>query len=158
MPTTQINNLRYPLDSDPPNGPLQIGNLAADVDPLLIPRVASIAARTAKFPSPQQNNMCMVAGRLHTYDGSSWRFANEGFKSATSDASGYVTVAHGLGQAPTGVIITPGDHVSDLLDRVASLVWTGSADAVNFVARLRRNDTNAWLGSNPTTFSWRAFV
>lgn len=32
MPTTPVSGLRYPAATDPPNGPLQIGNLASDLD------------------------------------------------------------------------------------------------------------------------------
>lgn len=53
MPTkTPIAALPYPVLSDPPNGPDQIGQLALKVEPLLVNYFANATTRSSKLTSP----------------------------------------------------------------------------------------------------------
>lgn len=68
MPTTPINGLRKPARSDSPDGPLQISNLADDVDSRLVGRFATTTERDAKIPSPTDGMICYVAADDYYYE------------------------------------------------------------------------------------------
>ena len=156
MPTTP-QGLRFPAASDSPNGPLQIGNLAADVDPLIVPRAANITERNTKLPSPQRGQCCAVNGVLHVYDGSAWRWEKRGLTMGTTDNSGHLVIPHGLGASPTGVIVSSGAQATDLLERVLAVNCSNS-DVNNFVVYAHRSDTSAALPNNLIRVVWNAFV
>jgi hypothetical protein len=66
------NGLRYPGDpnSEPPNGPLQIGQLAQDVDSRIIGRFADAAAALAAYPTPVYGQVFHLATLgLHEWNG-----------------------------------------------------------------------------------------
>jgi hypothetical protein len=90
--TTSIHSLRYPLISEAPDGPTQIGNLADDVDATL-PYYGSSAPS-----SPVAGTMWVDAddGTCKIYSGSAW-------VGVTSD-SGVVTT--GVLTAATGYTLT----------------------------------------------------
>jgi hypothetical protein len=157
MPTTS-SGLRYPALTDSPNGPLQIGNLAADLDAKVLPAYATIAARNTAIPSPAQGRPATVAGVLHTYDGGAWRWRRTGFAgSVTTDASGLVSVNHNLGAAPTGVNLTLGPLATNALMNVADIKLSFT-DTNLFTAFISRTDTNVALTGQLISFSWTAFV
>lgn len=72
MPSTPINALRYPDNTNQPAGPQQIANLAADADTKMMPRFANTAARNSAIPSPVVGMFCTVAGILQEYSSSGW--------------------------------------------------------------------------------------
>lgn len=96
-----------------------------------------------------------------TTDGSTWRPVGMtgGIKSAATDANGVISVAHGLGYAPTmmgaTVLGTAHGTGSDLIARYATpMVWLFASDAIQF--RFVRRDTNEWFILQPIAFSWWA--
>lgn len=74
MPSTSINALPYPDPDDAPNGPSQIGALAAAVDTRLVPRFATATARNTAIPTPSNGQLAWTTGdkRLWGHDGSGW--------------------------------------------------------------------------------------
>lgn len=156
MPTTS-SGLRYPALTDSPNGPLQVGNLAADLDPKVLPSFGTIAARDAAIPNPGGARAALVAGRLHVHDGTAWRFSQRKYVTGTTDAAGLLTVNHGLGVQPTGFLLTVGPQATDLLNRVLALNYTNS-DTANVVIYAHRTDTSALLPGQLIAFSMEAFV
>lgn len=67
MPTT-ANGIRYPAPTDAPNGPQQIGDLAADVDALLDPLIDQpwtdyTPVWTASGTNPVINSLGKISGR-----------------------------------------------------------------------------------------------
>lgn len=154
---TTSSGLRYPASSAAPNVSQDIQNLASDADAKVLPAYANITARNTAIPSPTQGRACTVAGVIHTYDGSGWRWAKRGYGIVTTDAGGNIVVTHGLGATPTGVLLTSGPQASDLLNRIVTMNYTGS-DGTNFVIYVKRDDTNALLASNTVAFAWEAFV
>ena len=158
MPTTSSSSLRYPSSSAAPNVPQDMQNLATDLDRKVIPSFANIAARTAAIPSPTLGQTCSVAGVLHTYDGTAWRWQRTGIiGSQSTNTSGFLSVSHGLGATPTGVIITSGDQATDLLSRVLTFN-VSSRDSTAFHVYVHRSDTGAPQASTTVQFYWIAFV
>jgi hypothetical protein len=156
LPTTS-SGLRYPALTDSPNGPLQIGNLAADLDGKVLPPYTTIALRNSAIPSPLQGRSATVAGTIHSYDGVAWRWARRALTNGTTDSSGFLVIPHGLGATPSGVITGSGPQASDLLNRIVS-VNAVSWDSSNFTAYVKRTDTSAALISNQVQICWEAFV
>lgn len=156
MPTTS-SGLRYPALTDSPNGPLQIGNLAADLDGKVLPPFTTIAQRNTAIPSPGQGRSAVIAGAIHTYDGVAWRWARRALTNGTTDASGFLVIPHGLGVTPSGVIASSGPQASDLLNRIVA-VNVVSWDSSNFTAYVKRTDTSSALPSNQVQLCWEAFV
>ena len=159
MPSTS-SGLRYPASTDSPFGSQQIQNLATDADAKVVPAYASTSARNTAIPSPAQGRMATVAGLLHRYDGTAWRYYKTGYSSgagSVTDSGGNLVIPHGLGVTPTGVILTSGPQGTDLLNRVLTLNYSGS-DATNFVVYAHRSDTSANLPSNQIQVAWIAFV
>jgi hypothetical protein len=78
---------------------------------------------------------------------------NAGAVNATTNASGQVTVSHGLTFAPTSVLITPGaaGAIPNLVDFVVAAVG-----ATTFTVTAIRRDTNAVFTGNPVSFEWAA--
>lgn len=156
MPTTS-SGLRYPALTDSPNGPLQIGNLASDLDGKVLPGYTTIAQRNAAIPAPAQNRPCIVAGALHIYDGVAWRWERRGLTNGTTDASGFLVIPHGLGATPTGVVVSSGPQANDTLNRTISVNWV-SSDSSNFTAYVKGNPVGAVLASTQVQIAWQAFV
>lgn len=157
MPTTTHSALRYPASTAAPNVHQDIQNLATDLDDKVLPKFANITARNAAFTAPAQGDNCIVAGLLHVYDGAAWRWEKRGFTNATTDTAGVIVVPHGLGAQPTGVLITPGAQATALLDNIVNIHYT-TTDSANFVAYVRRDDTNVLIASTQVQFAWQAFV
>lgn len=153
MPTTSWG-LRYPASSAAPNVNQDIQNLASDVETTVIPRFTTVAARNAAITSPVANRAAIVAGRLHIYDGSAWRFSLDGVVAGTTDANGIITFAHGGGQTPTAVVITPKD-AGDTANQLVKWVWQ-SADATIIQARAVRTDTSVYWVGVALSFAWMA--
>lgn len=157
MPTTSSSALRYPSPTAAPNVPQDVQNLASDLDRKVIPSFANITARNTGIPSPVQGQTCSVGGVLHVYDGAAWRWERRGFQNSTTDANGLIVVGHNLGTTPTGVIVTPGNQSTTLLNNIIDM-HVSTTDSSGFVVWVRREDTNAILPSNQVQFSWIAFV
>lgn len=73
MPTTP-NGLPYPGNpaSEPPNGPLQIGNLALAADSKLVGRFTTTAARDAAITTPVRGQIAMVGSTMFVHTGTGW--------------------------------------------------------------------------------------
>ena len=80
--TTSINGLPYPIATvDAPNGPLQIQNLATQLDTRLVPRFPTAAARDVAIPTPLEGQVCHIGAqtspalppRLMVYSQGMWR-------------------------------------------------------------------------------------
>lgn len=78
-----------------------------------------------------------------------------GFKSGTTDASGYMTVTHSAGWTPLGVVVTGSTPSSgqNIPCAVVADLFTGTTFRVRFVAV----DASQDLTSVAVTFSWIAF-
>jgi hypothetical protein len=66
------NGLRYPgaPETEPPNGPLQIGDLAADVDTKIVGRFANEAAFLAAYPTPTYGQVVYLStGGMYEWNG-----------------------------------------------------------------------------------------
>lgn len=85
------------------------------------------------------------------------RPSTSGFATFTTDSGGNGFLPHGLGQIPTGVLITPGPQLSGLLSNIVAISWT-TADSTNFSFYVHRTDTSAALASQTVRLSWHAFV
>lgn len=157
MPTTSSSALRYPDPSAAPNVAQDLQNLATDLDRKVIPAFANITARNTAIPSPVQGQTCSVGGVLHIHDGAGWRWERRGTVTGTTDASGFLVVPHGLGAAPTGVLMTPGNQATDLLNRILTVNCTGT-DSANFVIYAKRTDTSAAIAPSLIVVSWLAFT
>lgn len=155
MPTTAKSALPYPALTDSPNGPLQVGNLAAGLDAKVKPHFANIAARNAAFPSPVAGDHCSVGGALHIYTGTRWTWRNENYVTGTTDVNGALVIPHGLGVTPVTWGGRPADQGNDLLNRVME-VKPGNADSANIVLRAVRTDTSVWMGNQLLGFHWFA--
>lgn len=153
MPTTSWG-MRYPASSAAPNVNQDIQNLATDVQSFTVPRFSTAAARNAALPSPQSGQLAVVAGSVHAYDGSGWRFTLHGQVTGTTDVNGVLLITHGGGQTPTSVQLTPvgsGDTV-DL--RVKWVVF--SVDSTYIQARAVNTNTTAYFASAAMSFYWTA--
>ncbi|NUT08186.1 MAG: hypothetical protein HOV76_32435 [Hamadaea sp.] len=155
MPTT-TRGFRYPASSAAPNVPQDIQNLASDVDSKTrIPVYSTIAARNTGIPSPYAGQQALVAGALHTYDGTTWRFLLTGTFSGSTDASGLFAFSHGAGQAPTSWGVTPGAQVSDTVNQLIQILAANSS-STTLTVRAVRTDTNAYFAANPISGNYWA--
>lgn len=61
MPATP-NGIRYPGNpaSEPPNGPLQMGNMAQDIDDKLVGRFATLTALNTAYPNATRGQMVTI--------------------------------------------------------------------------------------------------
>jgi hypothetical protein len=125
---------------------------------------ASVAARNAAIVAPATGMRTLQLDTLTTtiYDGTAWRrvggrrtagLINAG--SFSTNSSGFIAVAHGLGATPTSVQVTPSSQASDLLNRVGR-VMVSATDATNITVGFIRTDTSAYLTSSPVGFYWSA--
>lgn len=71
-----------------------------------------------------------------------------GTKSATTDASGYVTVTHGAGFTPIAVLVT-------VNSATAAQVYVDAISATTFRVRLA-DVAGVFLTTDPTQFGWMA--
>lgn len=93
--STPIAGLRYSQQTDVANAETGFYNLASDVDTQLLPRYATVAARTAAIPSPINGQASYITdtatgGRtLAIYNGTSWisYFRSPLFAYKTADES-----------------------------------------------------------------------
>jgi hypothetical protein len=129
-----------------------------------IMQFASVAARNAALTAPDAGMVTLQLDTLTVtmYDGAAWRrvggrrtggLINAG--SFSTNSSGFIAVAHGLGAIPTNVQVTPSSQASDLLNRVGR-VMVSAADATNITVGFIRTDTSAYLTSSPVGFYWSA--
>jgi hypothetical protein len=102
-------------------------------------------------------------GRLFAYHAAAWvpiptgRRMTSGVSSATTDASGNLVVAHGLGATPNAVIMSLGPGNSLAVIQVAKLA-RGGTDATNFAVYVHRTDTNTFLATTQVFIDWVATV
>lgn len=68
MLTTPVSGLRYAELTDSPNANTLAGDLALDVDHLVIPKYSSTTARDAANPTPTVGDMCYVAPYYMQYN------------------------------------------------------------------------------------------
>lgn len=113
--TTPLGGLPYPADiTTPPNGPLQIANLAKAVQSRMVNRFASNAARDSAYAAwvAEGNTMtdgleCTVAGWPQVYRSAKWRGVGNG------------PIYTGVGPGTFGPYTTPvGDTTARVLGRV----------------------------------------
>lgn len=140
---------------------------AADVNGYLMDQsvqvYAGTAARGSAIGSAVSDGMVSYLKDIDSvqiYDGSgTWRTYGRSFatgsSSASTDASGLVTITHGLGVAPTAIFIQ-GAEGGALPSRVTYTVSTVSS--TTFIVKAYRQDTGSAFGSNPVHFYWNAIV
>jgi hypothetical protein len=147
------------LDSDAPDpavNPSQVAEYAAQVGTRLI---GTTAQRTAY--SYARDGLCWydtTLDREYRHNGTGWvaqPIIKFGYVSAATDASGDVTVTHGLGAAPTGIsviMLSTGPVVPNQL--VPQVNTVGST---TFKVRIQRVDAGMTaFGVNGVQFYWTA--
>lgn len=77
-----------------------------------------------------------------------------GVASCTTDATGFCTVDHALGTAPTGVLVTPRSPASG--QAINSHMTADRFTATTFRVRAWR-PSGGYLADTPVTFTWLAF-
>lgn len=82
-------NLPRPSLTDLPNGPAAFNSLTDALDPLVIPKFASVTARNAAIPSPVAGQVCWITAlrRLEMYDSVSGWVAATDFRATTTLAA-----------------------------------------------------------------------
>lgn len=92
-----------------------------------------------------------------TWTGAAWRGESRGTSNIATDAGGNVIVPHGLGVAPTVVMVnlTTGSTFGTIAVAKPAI---GTMDATNFVVTVIRSDTSLPLASNAIVFMWVAIV
>jgi hypothetical protein len=100
-------------------------------------------------------------GRLFLWTGAAWQAIPTGARiargvsSASTDAGGNITVAHGLGAVPASVVTSLGAGNSLPVIQVAKIA-RGGVDANNFAVYVHRTDTNLPLATTQVIFDWIA--
>lgn len=115
-------------------------------------------------PSPAYEGQVIYetdTNRVYVYDGSTWqpvptgRRFNAGTSTASSDAGGNITIAHGLGAVPTSVVaMLRADNTASVLQ--VAVLARGGIDATNFVIYVHRSDGGGALPSTAVKFDWIA--
>lgn len=144
MPTTP-NGLRYPgsPDTEPPNGPLQIGNLAADVDTKIVGRFTNEAAFLAAYPTPTFGQpVNLSTGGLHVWNGFALEPVAGGLKvgpSSTQHSSGGSNPAGTTEQRITsaGLTIPTGERLFPGIKYRVDYIGRAWAGTVNEQVTLR---------------------
>jgi hypothetical protein len=97
------NGLRYPgaPETEPPNGPLQIGDLAADVDSRIVGRFSTLTALRSVIATPVLGMLAYVnTGGLYEFDGVDW-VPFQGLRGLTFSSTQYDS---GVGSNPAGTV------------------------------------------------------
>lgn len=118
MPTTPTYAFRYPASTNSPNVPLDISNLATDVENYLA------------------------------------SFMKRGTISITTDSSGLFSISHGLGVAPTTVMLTPAyinDTVSSVFRPTVGAITSSTIQVVCY-----RTDNSTRLVTTALGVHWLA--
>lgn len=157
MPNTTNQALPYPALSDAANGPVAFQNLAQAVEKQLVMAFASSADRTTRVSAPVEGMVAYLkdVDRLEMYNGATatWervgtvplsevtylkhtagaakRVHRQDFGSATTDASGFLTVTHTAGFTPTAV------QVASRSPATTSAILWGADTFTATTARLR---------------------
>lgn len=99
--------------------------------------------------------------RTYEYQSGGWvlrTYVAGGYVSASTDGSGYVTVNHGLGRAPVGVVATI-DSASPVIVDMLKCEVSAPYTATTFRVRIRRADQgNGPFAGNPVAFQWMAMA
>lgn len=93
MPTTPNYALRYPALADAPNVPLDLQELATDVDTAVNTIDNRVDAIEATLPSKLSTTASVNGKRIHRQD----------YIGGTTDATGFLTFTHSAGFTPTFV-------------------------------------------------------
>lgn len=120
----------------------------------------TLAARNSFFSgamAPVAGDRCVCLNTQHVYDGTKWRFYLSGTSAGNCDANGFLSFAHGGGQAPVAWTIAPSYQATDALNTIISILGSNLAgDATVLGCRAVRSDTNGYLGINPISVNWTA--
>lgn len=155
MPTTSWG-LRYPASSAAPNVAQDIQNLASDVQTYSVPRFASVSARNAGLPSPVANQVAIVAGNTHVYDGSAWRFTLGNVAVVSTDGvTGTANISHGGGQTPVYVMLTPLDS-GDTINKIIKWMVQSVSSTIIQVRAVRTDSSAYLLGNAGLNLYWEA--
>lgn len=76
MSTTPKSGWRYPASSAAPNAPLDLQNLATDLD-WAGANFATTSARNAANPTPTTGDMCRILGQAQVYYSSAWHYLQD---------------------------------------------------------------------------------
>lgn len=92
MPTTP-NGLPYPGNaaSEPPNGPLQIGNLAKAADAMVVGHYATTAERDRAITSPIRGQIVTVGNLVRVHTGSEWAPVGAGMRAQRNTNTSFPT-------------------------------------------------------------------
>ena len=99
--------------------------------------------------------------RAERYNNGTWhteQFIDAGYSGAATNASGYVTVSHNLGVAPTAFFASLATTGSTVGQQQIAKILPSSSNSATLTFLATRSDTSAVLASQTIGFYWQAIA